>query len=172
MPQLVSPSDQYKASFLQALHEYQAEGLTHYLILDAEKLERDFGAYVALLQRQSRGESLPEGKVPHTELWLVEGDEFLGRVDIRHHLNPRLSQEGGHIGYDVRPTQRRKGYGKLALELGIAKARELGIEEVLVTCDVNNLASKKVIESNGGVLEDIQPMSTGKPDKARYTIKK
>lgn len=154
MPQLVLPSDQYKASFLQAVREYQADKLPYYLELSLEELERDFPGYLTKLTTKS--------DLPHTTYWLVEGDDFIGRVDIK--------EPGGHISYDVRPTQRRKGFGKLLLQLGLEQAKALGFKEVLVTCDVANISSNKIIQSNGGVLKEVEPMGTGKPDKVKYSI--
>lgn len=77
----------------------------------------------------------------------------MGRVSIRHHLNPALRLVGGHIGYSVRPGFRRNGYAGQILDLALIEARGLGIGEVLLTCDANNLASRRVIESHGGVPE-------------------
>lgn len=170
MAQLVLPSNQYKASFLQAAREYQQEQLPHYLILDLAALEKDFEGFVKQLENESKGQNLPEGYVPHTTYWLVEGEEFVGRVDIRHYLNPSLKGMGGNIGYDVRPSQRRKGYGKLILELALQKAKELGLKDVVVSCDVTNIGSNKIVQANGGKLLEIKPRGTGIPDKARYTI--
>ena len=96
----------------------------------------------------------PAGFVPDTELWWVDGDQFLGRVGIRHRLTPALLEIGGHIGYDVRPSARRHGHATLMLRKALPVARELGIERALVTCDVDNVGSRAVIERNGGVLED------------------
>ena len=96
----------------------------------------------------------PEGYVPATELWWVAGDEFLGRIGIRHRLTAALLEMGGHIGYDVRPSARRRGHATAMLRAALAVARELGIERALVTCDVDNVGSRAVIERNGGVLED------------------
>jgi predicted acetyltransferase len=96
----------------------------------------------------------PAGFVPDTELWWVEGDEFLGRVGIRHRLTPALLETGGHIGYDVRPSARRRGHATAMLREAQIVARGLGIESVLVTCDVDNVGSRAVIERNGGLLED------------------
>src|SRR6185369_17475990 len=107
MPQLVLPDLKYKDSYLEAVKEYQAEDLPNYRGLDPEKLQNDFPGYLEQLQRESRGEGLPADYVPHTVFWLVEGDQYLGRLDIRHILNDFLHQQAGHIGYDVRPTQRR-----------------------------------------------------------------
>lgn len=170
-PFLSLPNLRYQSSFLQALAEYQAEGLPYYSKLNKAELESDFAGYVTGLQAESRGENLPAGRVPHTIFWLVKDDDYLGRVDIRHDLNEYLSTEGGHLGYDIRPSQRGKGYGKLILELGLQKAKELGLPKILITCDIDNLPSKKIIEANGGVLEKIAPVGAGKTDKAFYWIK-
>ncbi len=106
--------------------------------------------------RAQRLEETPRtaGFVPDTELWLIEGDEYLGRVGIRHRLTPFLLEVGGHIGYDVRPSARLRGHATAMLREALGVARELGIERALVTCDVDNVGSRKVIERNGGVLED------------------
>lgn len=170
MPELALPDQRFRDSFLEALREYHAEKLATYDQLDEVWLEEDFDKYIEQLQRESRGENLPPGYEPHTVFWLVEGDEYLGRLDIRHQLNTWLKTIGGHIGYDIRPSARGKGYGKLILQLGLAKAKELGLGEVLVTCDVTNVPSNHVIKANGGVFEGTQPVGDGKPDKNRYWI--
>jgi predicted acetyltransferase len=96
----------------------------------------------------------PEGHVPSTELWWVDDDEFLGRIGIRHRLTPALLEMGGHIGYDVRPSARRRGHATAMLAAALVLARDLGIGPALVTCDVDNVGSRAVIERNAGVLED------------------
>src|SRR5689334_22891887 len=114
-----------------------------------------FVRYLAWLDALTREDSpKPPGWAPATTLWWVEGHEYLGRVQLRHRLTPMLLESGGHIGYDVRPSARRNGHATamLAAMLPVAAAR--GIESALVTCDVGNVASRKVIERNGGVLED------------------
>jgi predicted acetyltransferase len=149
MMQLVNPCLDYKGSFLNALAEFEAEG-TH-----GNALARsDFDAYLARVDLNARGVDLREGIVPETTLWLVDGGEYIGTTGIRHRLNEKLIEFGGHIGYSIRPTKRRRGYGKKILELALPIAAELGIERALVTCDETNIASRKIIEANGGVLED------------------
>ncbi|MDX1992385.1 MAG: GNAT family N-acetyltransferase [bacterium] len=150
MPQLVLPSSRYQRSFIDAVREYHAEG--RYTELDIPWLEQHFDAFVA--DRLSRVTQAAPGKVRESILWLVEGDEFLGRVSIRHDLNDMLRAFGGHIGYDVRPSQRQRGYGTLMLKLALEEARTLGLSRVMLTCDSTNEASRRIIQSNGGQFED------------------
>ena len=122
---------------------------------EAAATESGFRAFVdALMADRLEATQRPAGFVPATELWWVEGDEFLGRTSIRHRLTPTLLEIGGHIGYDVRPSARRRGHATAILRAALAVARDLGIERALVTCDTDNVGSRTVIERNGGILED------------------
>jgi predicted acetyltransferase len=114
-----------------------------------------FAEYVGSLRSQALEDSpRPEGFVPVTTLWWVEGEEYLARVAIRHRLTAHLLEVGGHIGYDVRPSARRRGHATAMLSAVLPVAQGLGITSALVTCDVTNIASRKVIEANGGAFED------------------
>ncbi len=171
--ELILPSEQYKDSFLQALTEYQSEKSNDRLdiySLNKAELQDTFLQFIEKLHSQAKGENLPEGYVPCTQYWLVDNGEFIGRVDIRHSLTEFLLKEGGHIGYDIRPSKRRMGFGKKMLELALPKAKEIGITKALITCDETNMGSKKIIEANGGVLENRVEMGEGKPAKLRYWI--
>lgn len=97
---------------------------------------------------------LPPGIVHQTVLWYVDGVEFLGRLSIRHWLTPPLLEVAGHIGYCVRPSARRQGHATRMLVQSLPIAAGLGIDPALVTCDTNNLGSRRVIEAAGGELED------------------
>ena len=122
---------------------------------DAWSSDSAFAEFVAGVRAERLEEtSRPEGYVPDTELWWVDGDEFLGRIGVRHRLTPMLLEIGGHIGYDVRPLARRRGHATEMLRQALAIAHELGIDPALVTCDAGNIGSRAVIERNGGVLED------------------
>ncbi|MGO4369760.1 GNAT family N-acetyltransferase, partial [Paenibacillus sp. MCAF20] len=84
--------------------------------------------------------------------WLVgEQGLLLGVVNIRHALTPFLLERGGHIGYGIRPSERRKGYAGELLRLSLIEAKHLGINRVLVVCDESNTASAKTILKNGGI---------------------
>jgi predicted acetyltransferase len=103
-------------------------------------------------------------RVHCTFLWIVDGDQFVGNLAIRHSLTPFLLEQGGHVGYSVRPSRRREGHASRALALSLPWCRDLGIDRVLVTCDVDNEGSRRTIERNGGVQEDIRA------GKRRYWI--
>lgn len=118
-------------------------------------------------------DTVKPGLVPSTTYLAIDEDlgvkRVVGMVDIRHRLNDHLLAYGGHIGYSVAPDLRNQGYAKAILALALIKCKELEIEDVLVTCDVNNVASSKVIMSAGATLENIVDYN-GK-SQARYWIK-
>lgn len=150
--QLVLPHIKYKSSFIEAVKEYQLEGLHTYTKLDINLLNQNFSSYLTKLKEKSVGVNLLPENVPYSTFWLVEDLTFIGRVKIRHILNARLRNEGGHIGYDIRPSKRRVGYGTVVLQLGLQKAKKIGLDEVLITCNIDNIGSNKIIITNGGVL--------------------
>ncbi|HEY5629887.1 MAG TPA: GNAT family N-acetyltransferase [Candidatus Limnocylindrales bacterium] len=166
MPDLVAPDARLRRSFAAAMDEFRSEGrgspddrsvIGRYLRDHASAMESDgaFRAFVAGIRADRLEETpRPTGFVPDTELWWVEGDEFLGRIGIRHRLTPTLLEAGGHIGYDVRPSARRRGHATEMLRHALAVAHGLGIDPALVTCDLDNVGSRMVIERNGGVFED------------------
>ena len=94
--------------------------------------------------------------VPDTTFFAYDQrrDIFVGAVNIRLSLNKPLSIYGGHIGIGIKPNERNKGYGTKALKLALDKCQELGINDILITCDEDNIPSKKMIISNGGQLEN------------------
>jgi predicted acetyltransferase len=165
---LSEPTSQYKDSFLEGLREFHLEG--RLLQYDVQRLARDFEGFLQHLRNQQRPQTVPPGFVPHTDLWLIDGNEYIGQLSIRHELNDLLFKMGGHIGYQVRPSKRRQGYGKTILRLGLQKAQEMGLPRALVTCDENNVASKKVIEYNGGRFENAVEVEGSPVKKLRYWI--
>jgi predicted acetyltransferase len=162
MPALTTPDTRLKASFLAAMAEFADEGragdgsgIGRDLELWAGRWETDegFAAYVAEKVAERDHVEDPDW-VLNTNLWWVDDDEYIGRMSIRHELNEWLAEVGGHIGYDVRRSRRREGHATAMLAAALVVARDLGIDRALVTCDGDNVASRRVIERNGGVLED------------------
>ena len=89
-----------------------------------------------------------------TFLLIRENDnKIVGTINVRWNLNEAMLRFGGHIGYGIRPTERRKGYNKINLYLGMLEAKKVGLEKVMLDCDVNNLGSDKTLKAWGGKLE-------------------
>jgi predicted acetyltransferase len=166
MPVLVPPDVRVHASFLTAMAEFRADGRA--VPTDNSMVGQDirahgrswgdpdvFARYVAELHAAASEETpRADGLVACTTLWYVDGDDYLGRLAIRHRLTPTLLRVGGHIGYDVRRTARRHGHATAMLRAALPITYALGIDPALLTCDTDNDASRKVIEANGGHLED------------------
>jgi predicted acetyltransferase len=154
-PVLGLPQERLRESFLEALVEYQAEGL--YRNLDIARL-RDPAAFRDEIDelRLAAAEEVarPAWQVPETTFWWVSGDHYLGRLSIRHRLTAELARVGGHIGFDVRPSARRRGHATGMLAAARPYARQLGIDPAVLTCDSDNKASQRVIEANAGELID------------------
>jgi predicted acetyltransferase len=140
-------------SVLRGAHdELKAEGSN--FLLDGFSQDLAFDEYISRVQNSQAGIHLLENRVQSTFLLIEVAGEIVGRVSIRHELNDWLATYGGHIGYAVRPGHRRKGYAKLLLAEGLRLCASLGISKALLTCNDSNLASAKVIESAGGILEN------------------
>lgn len=124
--------------------------------------ECDLSTFLQECRDGENGRNIPADKVPQSTYWLVDGRGLaVGIVRVRHRLNERLLQYGGHIGYYVRPVERGNGYGKLALRLGLEQLRRLGIKRALLTVNPANVWSKRVVLSNCGVLDGqgVDPVS-------------
>jgi predicted acetyltransferase len=148
MPALISPVGDLRDAFVAMAAEFAAYGELRYMV-DAN----DFTVYLAALRDRENGRGMPRGWVPDSQFWLVGEDRILGCSRLRHRLTTSLEREGGHIGYDVRPSERRKGYGTPILRLTLQRASEIGIGRVRVTCDADNTPSVRVIDKNGGILD-------------------
>lgn len=110
--------------------------------------------YVRLLQDWEQGRNLPDGWVPASTRLAIVDDRVAGRLSVRHELNEFLSLVGGHIGYGVRESFRRRGIATQLLAEGLEILRTVGLSTALVTCKETNVGSATVIERGGGVLRD------------------
>lgn len=149
----------HMASFIAALREgYQRDTLRAEAPEAIAQIEREPAWFLRLVNNPPSTIVLPDGtigpRVVETQLWYVEGEEFLGSVSVRHSLTPRLEQWGGHIGYAVRPSAQGRGYASAMLAGMLDHVRaNLPLERVMLTASLNNPASIRVIEKNGGVLD-------------------
>ena len=167
---LVVPSVKLESEFLVFFEDFAAKDIGNiesYLLC-----QNDFSSYIQSLTDESNGINLPEGYVPCSHFWLIDDNQsILGVVRIRHNINNDfLTLEAGHIGYDIAPSFRRNGYGTEMLKLALIKAKELGLNQVLLTADEDNIASRKIIESNSGKLENIVMGKVFPNPLARYWI--
>jgi len=151
---LVEPAVEYEAAFRDMLAEWEQTGekiVPFVLRMDYE----DFAAYVSTLERMKTEPTGDRKTVNCSTFWSMHADgRMIGAVNIRHELNEHLLKIGGHIGFGIRPSERRKGYAVQQLQQALAKARELGLARVLLTCDDVNEASRRTILRCGGVLEN------------------
>ncbi|WP_037604687.1 GNAT family N-acetyltransferase [Streptacidiphilus rugosus] len=174
MPELIPPTAALHASWREARDEWPAgahqdgTGLRLAGDLDLDAPE-GFAEWVdRLLLQADRSRPVGEGRVHATHWWIAADGAYLGAIDLRHYVNDFLFAVGGHIGYSVRPSARRRGLASWALGAALPEARALGLDRVLVTCDEDNTASAVTIERNGGVLEDVRRTEHGA--KRRYWI--
>ncbi|WP_414632700.1 GNAT family N-acetyltransferase [Clostridium sp. UBA4395] len=154
MFKLVKPSLSMEKEYINYVTEWEAT--EEKIVPNAAK--RDSMSFKELVNKWEEYESermYEKGLVPSSMYFLIDNhNKIYGAIDIRHRLNDYLLRYGGHIGYGIRPSQRRKGYASQMLTLALPIAKELGINKVLITCDKNNVGSAKTIMNNGGILEN------------------
>lgn len=169
MPELVIPHTRFHASFLESNREWAGATQDGAGIHDDDDIHtaEGFATYVAELVASEHTPRRP-GLVCDTYRWIVEGDAYLGAISFRHELTEYLENFGGHIGYGVRPSARRRGLATWALGETLEMARDRGYGRVLVTCLDDNDGSICTIEKNGGVMEDKR--ATGDQLMRRYWI--
>lgn len=135
---------------LDAKDEYNENNIGTYDFLDTTQSD-----IFKRIEDFRTGNNLPNGYVKATYLWLIENDEFIGEVSIRHSLTDSLLRFGGNIGYGVRYSLWNNGFGTKMLSMALVYAKkEIGLNKVLITCNDDNHGSARILEKNGGVLQD------------------
>lgn len=168
---LVEPDFSYKNQVLSYIEDHHKIGDNNLYGGGGLNKMSTYEEWLKSIKDKALGINVPSDKVPSSTFLAVDSsNKMIGIVTIRHMLNEALLNDGGHIGYGVRPSERGKGYATEILRLSLIKAKELGIDKVLVTCDVTNLASAKVIEKNGGLFEDIRVSKHDWSQSKRYWI--
>ncbi|MCL2517090.1 MAG: GNAT family N-acetyltransferase [Oscillospiraceae bacterium] len=146
--------EQKAIEFIKEFYDYDSQingtgGLDRFL------KESTYSDWLVKVIKDLNIANIPEGRVPAYTYFYVreEDDKIVGMINIRLALNDFLRKEGGHIGYCIRPTERRKGYGTQMLHETLAFCRTIGLLDVMISCDKTNLASAGVIKTCGGILE-------------------
>ena len=162
---LIEPNKNYQDSFKKYAKAYKDIKNKHYYDIYKKGLD-DFDKYVNELKRLSKEENLHLGFVTTSTFWLIDNDEIVGVTRIRH----KEKAADGNIRYDISPIYRNKGYGTKILKFALEKAKEIGLKDVIVTCALNNIVSKKVIEKNNGNLLEIIYDSDDNQELYKYKI--
>ena len=149
--ELIQPDlNYYRTALIQFMEEFRAYGETRFNH-EPVLAETNFEDHVKGLLNTAREIHIAPGYVPQTTFWtLLDNQIIIGTLRIRHDLTPHLETEDGHIGYHIRPSYRRRRLGTAQLALGLEKAKTIGLEGVLITCDTDNPVSTRIIVKNGG----------------------
>lgn len=115
---------------------------------------KDYNLLLEKLEKNKHQELIKPNLSPQTTYGVFKDNKLIGMFHLRHVIKGELINHGGNIGYLIRPSERKKGYGTKMLELALDKAKELNLDKVLISCREENIASKKVIEKNGGIYEN------------------
>ena len=167
--ELVEPSEGLREEYVAFVEDFSAAGEPYHQE-ERQQARADFAAFLRRLEDNAACRNLEAGHVPSSTYWLARGRRIVGTGRLRQQLSDALRQDGGNIGYDIRPSERGKGHATRLLRLMLDKARQLGLQRVLITCNEDNAASARVIEKNGGVRDsDSASRQTGQPMR-RYWI--
>jgi predicted acetyltransferase len=174
MPELIPPTARLHRAWLESRDEWgrgvhqAGSGLRPGDEVDSPA---GFAAWVTRLNdEEDPAKPVRADWVHCTYRWMVEDGRVLGAISLRHELSDFLLRAGGHVGYGVRPSARRRGLATWALSETVRAAGKLGIGRVLVTCDVTNVASARTIENAGGVLEDVRDTEIGRVRRYWVTL--
>ncbi len=118
------------------------------------EMTRDFDSFIKSQLAQAKENNVVKGDVPKTQYWLINGNEVVGQGVLHHRLNSDLEKFGGHIGYSIRPSFRKRGYGTILLQMMLSKANEFGLKSILLVVKEENIPSIKMVEKAGGKFKE------------------
>ena len=168
---LIRPTSEYASQIAEYRQEFLDEGGS----MDGCGPLRRFDdpkEFIQLCRDYEDPETVPSHLVPATQFIFVRKSDnrILGMLQVRHKFNDYLEKYAGHIGYSVRPSERRKGYAKEMLKMALPFCREIGLDKVLISCIDGNIGSEKTILANGGVYESTVHEPNDNVDLKRFWI--
>lgn len=166
MCELIEPSSKFLAGNVEFLKELLDKGeISSEEYVNKVSSRKDINSYLDSLKKLDS-----EGIGLHI-FWLVDGDEFIGTLRLTERLsNDKRLKDNGNIGYEIRPSKQGQGYGVEILRLGLLKAREFEMKELIIECREDNIASRKIIEKNGGRFIESRVDKSGEPNLLKYVI--
>ena len=168
MLRLVRPNAKYLKSVYEAHREqYKNKEITKEIWENIQLEMKDPIVFVKTINNKSRGKGLAAGQLPFIRFWLIDGDEYIGTLRLSPNITQIMKYREGNIGYQIRPSKRKKGYGSEILRLGLLKAKNVGLKQVYLNCSRDNIASKNIIEMNGGRLITIKKQND---DSLHYIV--
>ena len=167
---LIKPSEEYEEAYNDLINEYKSNNEP--LIPFPLKFDtKNFRKLIEMFEGFPKGIGIPQGFVEHYTFWLInKQNNILGVSNLRMRLTDALKREGGNIGYGIRPKERGKGYGTILLSKTLKRAKDLGLNRVLLTCDKSNIGSVRVIKKNGGKFESEEFLKEKSAYFQRYWI--
>lgn len=151
---IIRPSEEYASQIMEYRQEFLDSGDSMDGTGPLRRIENP-EEYIKTCAEYENPEKVPSHLVPATQFLFIRKSDnrLVGMIQVRHHFNDYLEKYAGHIGYSVKPTERRKGYAKEMLKMTLPFCREIGLDKVLITCIDGNIGSEKTILANGGIYE-------------------
>ena len=144
--ELIKPEKKYLQSYYEACIETWGHVHDSYILHNPNEYDDWKNHIFEDYENKERGVNLPQGFVPSITYWVVEGEEYIGTINIRPNLSEHLKEYGGHVGFMIRQRYRQQGYGKKLGEIILSQMNRMGINEILMTCEETNIASKKILD--------------------------
>ena len=168
---LIRPTSEYASQIAEYRQEFLDAGDSMDGCGPLRRTE-DPEEYIEICKNCEDHKTVPSHLVPATQFLFVRvsDNRLVGMLQVRHEFNDYLSKYGGHIGYSVRPSERRKGYAKEMLKAVLPFCKGIGLNKVLITCSDGNIGSEKTILANGGVYESTVHEPNGDRDLKRFWI--
>jgi predicted acetyltransferase len=169
---LIKPTDEYSTQIAEYRQEFLDAGDSMDGCGSLRVMENPFD-FIKKCKDYESEDTLPEGRVIATQFLLIRicDNRLVGMIQVRHYFNDYLEKYAGHIGYSIRPSERRKGYAKQMLKMALQFCHEIGLEKVLITCIDGNVGSEKTILANGGVYESTIHEPNENVELKRFWIK-
>lgn len=168
---LIRPMSEYASQIAEYRQEFLDAGDSMDGTGPLRRLE-DPEEYIKICAEYEDPQTVPSHSVPASQFFLIRkrDNRLVGMLQVRHRFNDFLEKYAGHIGYSVRPSERRKGYAKEMLKMALPFCREIGIEKVLISCVDGNIGSEKTILANGGVYESTVYEPNGNKNLKRFWV--